>query len=199
MLQAYDDLVTTANKADENQPLAELGRQVSIQFIKENFFEHKYKDLSGKRSREVLMTRNGSSVLVMGFKGKKALNFKIALMIRFNKMEAFIQSLQNAKLEHPALTEAIMNAHEDPRPYHYSNEADMINQIVLGMKAKQFRELNGIAKGQSIRPYLTTEQIQAVEMLQRVDIGLIEAGLEFPERREKLTRRFERMKLKLIA
>ncbi|GAC44245.1 Rha family transcriptional regulator, partial [Paenibacillus popilliae] len=62
-----------AQKKDEDDhEIAALKNQVSLRFIEENFFEHKYKDASGKMSREVLMTRNGSSVLVMGFMGKKA-------------------------------------------------------------------------------------------------------------------------------
>lgn len=132
------------------------------------------------------MTRNGSSVLVMGFTGAKALNFKIGLMNRFDQMEQFILSLSKAKREHLAFTQAIMGAHEEPKHYHFSNEADMINRIVLGMSARQFREANGIAKGKSIRPYLNAEQIQAIEMLQRVDIGLLVATPEYEDRKRIL-------------
>lgn len=199
VLHAYDDMLATANEAEESADIAGLKNQPSLDFFKENFFEHKYKDASGKMSREVLMTRNGSSVLVMGFTGKKALSFKIELMNRFDQMEQFIKSLNNARLEHPAFTQAILDSKEVPMHYHFSNESDMINRIVLGVSAKKFREANGIAKGQSIRPYLSTEQIQAVEMLQRVDIGLLVAGLEFDDRKQTLTQYFERSRLKRIA
>ena len=39
----------------------------------------------------------------------------------------------------------------------------MLNRIVLGMTAKQFRIANGIEKGKSIRPYLSKEQIDMLE------------------------------------
>lgn len=49
----------------------------------------------------------------------------------------------------------------------------MLNRIVLGMSAKQFREKHGLQKGTSIRPYLTDEQIHWLDVLQRVDVGLL--------------------------
>ena len=52
---------------------------------------------------------------------------------------------------------------------HFSNECDMLNRIVLGMTAKQFRLANDIEKGKSIRPYLSKEQIDMLETLQKVD------------------------------
>lgn len=164
-----------------------------------NFQESAYKNEQNKKQPEYLMTKDGFTFLVMGYRGKKAAHFKEAYIRRFNEMEAFIKSLTAAKFEHPAFTEAIMNAHEEPKHYHFSNEADMINRIVLGMSAKQFRELHGIAKGESIRPYLSAEQIKAVETLQRVDIGLILAVPEFEQRKQVLTQYFDRLKLKQIA
>lgn len=172
---------------------------VSTNFTERNFALSRYKDASGRWNPEYLMTKDGFTILAMGFTGKKAMQFKEAYIRRFNEMEAFIKSLTAAKLEHPAFTEAIMNAREEPKHYHFSNEADMINRIVLGMSAKQFRELHGIAKGESIRPYLSAEQIKAVETLQRVDIGLILAVPEFEQRKQVLTQYFDRLKLKQIA
>lgn len=164
-----------------------------------NFEVSKYKDLSGKWNKEYLMTKDGFVFLVMGYRGKKAARFKETYIQRFNAMESFIASLQTAKLEHPAFTEAIMNAHEEPKHYHFSNEADMINRIVLGMSAKQFREERGLKKGESIRPYLSTEQIHAVETLQRVDIGLIVAVPEYQERKTILTKYYQNINARRIA
>ena len=171
----------------------------SPEFNALNFEGVTYKDAKGEKRPEYLMTKDGFTFLAMGYRGKKAAAFKEAYIRRFNEMSDFIRSLQAAKLEHPAFTEAIMNAHEEPKHYHFSNEADMINRIVLGMSAKQFREANGITKGESIRPYLSAEQIKAVETLQRVDIGLIVALPEFEARKQALTQYYERIKLKRIA
>lgn len=80
-----------------------------------------------------------------------------------------------------------MEAHEEPRNYHFSNEINMINRIVLGVDAKHFKEQRGIDKNiKSIRPYLEAEEIRAIEELQRADIGLIVAGIEYEKRKEIL-------------
>lgn len=70
----------------------------------------------------------------------------------------------------------------------------MINRIVTGMSAKQFREANGLAKGTSIRPYLTDEQIELLETLQKVDIGLLVSVPDYQQRKRHL----EWYKMKLL-
>lgn len=64
----------------------------------------------------------------------------------------------------------------------------MINKIVLGMSAKKYRELHGLEKGISIRPYLSDAEAEAVLALQRADIGLLEVVPEFERRREVLAK-----------
>lgn len=172
---------------------------VSAEFTALNFEVSSYKDASGKRNREILMTKDGFVLVAMEIKGTKARKFKEAYIQRFNQMESFIKSLAAAKLEHPAFTDAIMNAHEEPKHYHFSNEADMINRIVLGMSAKQYREAHGIPKGASIRPYLSSEQIKAVETLQRVDIGLIVAVPDYEQRKQTLQAYYNKLQRRLIA
>ncbi len=103
-----------------------------------------------------------------------------------------------AKSDFPEFTDAIKESHEVPKQYHYTNELDMINRIVLGMTAKQFREKLGIKPGKSIRPYLTAEQIHAVKSLQRIDIGLIVAIPDFEQRKEVLKRKYTRITQKAL-
>ncbi|KAA6348644.1 hypothetical protein EZS27_003877 [termite gut metagenome] len=51
-----------------------------------------YVDLSGKENPMYIMNRDGFSLLVMGFTGKDALDFKIAFINAFNKMEEMIKT-----------------------------------------------------------------------------------------------------------
>ena len=67
-----------------------------------------------------------------------------------------------------------------------SNECDMLNRIVVGMSAKQFRLANDIEKGKSIRPYLSDGQIQMLEILQKVDVGLLVAVPDYEQRKRYL-------------
>jgi Rha family phage regulatory protein len=136
-----------------------------------------------RRDPQILMTKDGFMFLVMGYRGKKAAAFKEMYIERFNKMEIFIESLLAARMEHPAFTEAVMLAHDEPKSYHFINESDMINRLVLGVSAKQFRETRKMQKGESIRPYVKEEEISTIEMLQKVDIGLLAVGISYEERK----------------
>ena len=151
-----------------------------------NFERTSYRTDQNKKHPMYLVTKNGFALLTMGFTGKKAMQFKVDYINRFDQMETFIKSLASSRLEHPAFTEAVMLAHEEPKHYHFSNEIDMINRIVLGRSAKAIREEYGLAKGESIRPYLSEREITDIMRLQVSDVGMLQMGLEFPERKAAL-------------
>lgn len=159
---------------------------LSKEFTERNFALGFYKDKQNQKRPCYYLTRDGFTMLVMGYTGKKAMKFKEFYIQRFNEMESFIKTLVKARMEFPALTENIKLLHEKPKPYHFSNECDMINRIVLGKSAKQFRLENNLEKGTSIRPYLTDDQINLIEKLQRVDIGLLVAFPNYEERKRYL-------------
>ena len=138
------------------------------------------------KSQRTSSTRDGFTALGMGFTGKRAAQFKEIYIKRFNEMEKFIKTLVSARQEFPLLTANIKLLHDKPKPYHFSNECDMLNRIVLGMTAKQFRLANDIEKGKSIRPYLSKEQIDMLETLQKVDVGLLVAFPNYEDRKRHL-------------
>jgi anti-repressor protein len=96
------------------------------------------------------------------------------------------EALQKAKMQYPSLTEAIKEAHESPKGYHYSNEADLINRIVLGMTAKKFRDENEIKDSDPLRPNLSLDQIRAIEKLQAYSEILIKLDHDFQTRKKML-------------
>lgn len=159
---------------------------LSEEFNESNFGRITYTDSRGRKQKAYAMTRDGFTMLVMGYTGAKAMRFKELYIKRFNEMEQFIKTLVSARQEFPLLTANIKLLHDNPKPYHFSNECDMLNRIVLGMTAKQFRLANGIEKGKSIRPYLTKEQIDMLETLQKVDVGLLVAFPNYEDRKRHL-------------
>ena len=163
------------------------------QFTLLNFKDSFYKDASGKKNPEYLMTHNGFTLLAVGFTGVKAMKFKIAYINRFDEMEQFIYSRNLARLEYPELTYMIKTMHEKPMFYHFSNEADMINKIVLGMTAKQFRKERNLDKDVAIRDYMTPEQADLIQKLQKVDVGLVVAIPDFTERKKALQLYFDKL------
>lgn len=68
----------------------------STQNCGQYFMPHTYKDLSGKANKEYQITRDGFSLLVMGFTGAKALAWKVRYIEAFNQME---ESLKNPMYE----------------------------------------------------------------------------------------------------
>jgi hypothetical protein len=87
------------------------------------------------------------------------------------------------------MTEAILKNHDPAMPYHFSNEADLINRIVLGMSAKKYRKIHGI---DHIREAVTAAELAELERLQRINTGLIEIGMDYQERKEHLIRCHEK-------
>ena len=159
---------------------------LSEEFTRLNFELSKYKDSTGRKLPCYQMTRDGFTILVMGYTGEKAMRFKELYIKRFNEMDALIKQIVSARQEFPMLTEMIRTVHDNPKPYHYSNECDMINRLVIGMSAKKFRETHGIEKGKSIRPYLTEEQVRLIEELQIVDVGLLMSVPKLDDRKSFL-------------
>ena len=171
---------------------------LSEEFNRLNFQPITYKDSRNRTQKAYALTRDGFTMLAMGYTGQKAMHFKELYIRRFNEMEQFIKTLVSARKEFPLLTENIKLLHENPKPYHFSNECDMLNRIVIGMSAKQFRLANGIEKGKSIRPYLSDEQISMLETLQKVDVGLLVAVPDYEQRKRYLEWYVTKMKDKSI-
>lgn len=59
----------------------------SSQNCEQFFVSTTYTDNSGKSNPMYIMNRDGFTLLVMGFTGKKALEFKLQYIEAFNKME----------------------------------------------------------------------------------------------------------------
>lgn len=103
---------------------------------------------------------------------------------------------ERARLESRFLTDAVKYSRLDQGKtvshYHFSNEYDLVNRVVLGCSSKQYRERHGIPKGVPIRDHLTPGEIETIAHLQHVDTGLIEAGLSFEQRKQRLSRIYMR-------
>lgn len=104
----------------------------------------------------------------------------------------------NTKIEYKPMTDAIALDHTEPKPYHFSNEADMINRIILGCTSSKFRKENDISDKDAIRDYMTAQQLDAFLSLQRANTVYIEDGIEYQKRKEKLQSLFDRKHSKLL-
>lgn len=102
---------------------------------------------------------------------------------RLRQEHEWKQNRLEAKTGFIPMADAISHAHDPVHHYHFSNEADMINRIVLGMSAKQFRETYDVP---NVRDAADASQLAEINRLQIINTGLIEIGMEYAERKHHL-------------
>ena len=162
----------------------------SKEFGRHNFAPSSYLNVQGKKQPLYLLTRDGFTALVFGFTGSKANQFKEWYINRFNEMEERLHNLEMCRLDCRKLTDALL-ANGKNKWYHYSNEFNMINSLVLGMSTKKFKELNGIPEDtKSLRPWLTAGQLQLIEDMQLYDSVLVDMVSDFNARKSILKSKF---------
>lgn len=170
-----------------------------------------YKDTTGRKNRMYQMDKDATICLVAGYDA----NARMRIIKRWQQLEnevadlkaqkaAVAEQRQSLKVEYRPMTDAIHNAvlarQKEPMPHHFSNEADMINRIILGCPAKKYRLEQGIGENESLRDYLTPLEMQCFIELQRANTVYITDGLEYEERKEKLMAAYnKRWREKLIS
>ena len=146
------------------------------------FIPSEYKDEQGKPRKEYLLTRDGFSLLAMGFTGEKALKFKIAYIKQFNAMEELLQGkyLEREKgiAVRQSLTKALQQSKEDERMHGhaYSTYTNCIYKIIFGMNANQLREKYNIGKKDSLRDCFSIEELKSVQSMECLVSGLVDCG-----------------------
>ncbi|PHM69013.1 KilA-N domain-containing protein [Xenorhabdus kozodoii] len=106
------------------------------------------------------------------------------------------QDRDTARLEYKPMTDAVKKSREEQgktiAPHHFSNEADLINRIALGMTAAKFRVHHDIDRKEPIRDYLTPEQMRCITELQRANTVFISMGWDYEQRKHTLTGIYEK-------
>jgi hypothetical protein len=108
-------------------------------------------------------------------------------------MEAKLIKLGELKSDRREMTDMMVLAGEDQKPFAYSTEMDMINRIVLGMSSSNFRKKLGLPRDAEIRFFFTIDQIDLFQRLHHANTGLLAIGLCYSERRDRLTELADRI------
>ena len=154
------------------------------------FFLDSYKASNGKSNPMYLMTRDGFTLLVMGYTGEKAMRFKLAYIKQFNAME---KALQGKLIEREkgiavrqSLTKALQQSAENERMHGhaYSTYTNCIYKVLLGKNAKQLRETLGIGTKDNLRDYLSAEELRAVQSMECLVSGLVDCGWGYDQIKE---------------
>lgn len=173
------------------QDIREL--RCSEEFGKHNFVPSSYTSVQNKELPMYYITRDGFTLLAMGYNGEKAMQFKEAYIRQFNEMEKAllgkIKEREKGIAVRQALTKAIQQSGENDRMHGhaYSTYTDLIYKAVLGKTAKQLREELGIGKQDNLRDLLSAEELAKVKSVEMVVSGLVDCGWGYNEIKEFIT------------
>lgn len=153
------------------------------------FIESKYKDASGKSNKEYLLTRDGFTLLVMGFTGMEAFQWKLKYIKAFNTMEKELKRLyaehqkweierQKGVLVRHILTDTIkMKVAESPhKKFAYPNYTKLIYKTMFGKTMKELQTQYGVKVKESIRDYVTADELKQIEDMEMLVSSLISCG-----------------------
>ena len=176
--------------------IRELG--CSDEFRKSNFGFSEYKvDGNNKTYKEYVITRDGFTLLVRGYTGEKAMQFKEAYILAFNEMEKELKRLyaerQQWEIERTKgilvrhiLTDTIkMKVADSPnKKFMYPNYTKLIYKTLFGKTLKELQQEYGVKGKESIRDYLTSEQLKDIESMEMLVSSLINCGWGYDKIKE---------------
>lgn len=184
------DVAETFGKEHKNvlRDIRELG--CSEEFNRLNFEPTSYTDTMNRKQDAMVMTRDGFTLLVMGYTDELAMKFKEAYIKQFNAMET---ALYGKRIEREkgiavrqALTKALQQSNEDARMHGhaYSNYTNCIYKELFGMSAAQLREQFGISRKENLRDCLSQEELRAIQSMECLVSGLVDCGWECAQIKE---------------
>ena len=184
------DVAETFGKEHKHvlRDIRELG--CSEEFNRSNFGPISYTDSMNRKQDAVAMTRDGFTLLVMGYNGELAMKFKEGYIKQFNAMEAALRGKlverEKGIAVRQALTKALQQSAEDVRMHGhaYSTYTNCIYKVLFGMNAAQLREKFGIRKTDSLRDCFSAEELRAVQSMECLVSGLVDCGWEYDRVKE---------------
>lgn len=141
-----------------------------------------YRATNGKSNPMYQMTRDGFTLLVMGYTGEKAMKFKLAYIKQFNAMEKILRGklIEREKgiAVRQSLTKALQQSAENERMHGhaYSAYTNAIYKTLFGKNANQLREEYGIGKKDNLRDSFSAEDLKAVQSMECLVSGLVDCG-----------------------
>lgn len=167
------------------QDIREL--QCSDEFRQHNFVQSEYVNSQNRKQPMFLVTRDGFTILAMGYTGEKAMKFKEAYINQFNAMEELLKGKMVEREKgiavRQSLTKAIQQSNENERMHGhaYSTYTDIVYKSVFGKSARQLREEYGVSKKDNLRDLFSTEELEKVQSVEMIVSGLVNCGWGYNE------------------
>lgn len=184
------DIAETFGKEHKRvlQDIREL--ECSEDFRRHNFVQSSYVNSQNKKQPMYYVTRDGFTLLAMGYTGEKAMKFKEGYIRQFNAMEKLligkIKEREKGIAVRQAFTKAIQQSSENERMHGhaYSTYTDVIYKSIFGKNAKQLREEFGITKKESMRDYFSEEDLVKIQNAEMLVSALVGYGWGYNEIKE---------------
>ncbi len=157
----------------------------SEEFRRLNFQPSYYLNEQNKRQPKFNMTQDGFTFLVMGFRGKKAAEFKEAYIKQFNEMREWISKREHLSTNQHILNDAIQMRF-DGEHFAYSRENNLVYIVALGATRKKWLADNLYPNDVEIRECLNAKQLQLVELLTIENAVFIKLGMNYTDRKTRL-------------
>ncbi len=157
----------------------------SNEFRRLNFQPSYYLNEQNKRQPKFNMTQDGFTFLVMGFRGKKAAEFKEAYIKQFNEMREWISKREHLSTNQHILNDAIQMRF-DGKHFAYSRENNLVYIVALGATRKKWLADNLYPNDVEIRECLNAKQLQLVELLTIENAVFIKLGMNYTDRKTRL-------------
>ncbi|EJE0402885.1 Rha family transcriptional regulator [Campylobacter coli] len=139
------DLAKVFNK-NHKDVLETTKNQPQNDFTESNFILSTYKDKKGELRPCYNLTRDGFSLLVMGFTGEKAYKWKVEFIKAFNEMEKRLRNIEYEKHDKLAFRQSLgYKSQLKQQKEHYENKIkalkyDLENKKELSFKRKLSKE-----------------------------------------------------------
>ena len=156
--------------------------ECSEEFRLSNFGQSSYVNAQNKQQPMYFITRDGFTLLVMGYTGEKAMRFKEAYIRQFNAMEKALIGKAKEREKGIAVRHALTNIlretgeNERMHGFAYSTYTNMIYKCIFGKTAKQLRAEYGIGSKDDLRECFSAEELKAVQSKEMLVSGLIGCG-----------------------
>ncbi|EAI6455317.1 phage antirepressor Ant [Campylobacter coli] len=133
------DLAKVFNK-NHRHILQTTKNQPQNDFTESNFILSTYKDKKGELRPCYNLTRDGFSLLVMGFTGEKAYKWKIEFIKAFNEMEKRLKNLEQEKMQKLAFHQSLgYKSQLKQQKEHYENKIKALKYDLEKKKQLSFK------------------------------------------------------------
>lgn len=194
-----------------NSQIISMGAKVAHKKIKATILKHKDKlnelgskiiarhQINEKGNKEIVYDLNEqqSTFLITLLKNTESvINFKMQLVKKFfsgrEELRKRKEIMPMFMVERRNMTDAIKDLPESPHKHmkyiHYTN---LVYQSVTGLTAKKLKETRGFKSNASPSDFLTSSELSLITNLEAKVAVLIDAGLEFSDIKDIVTRKFK--------